>query len=204
MRTIAGLASCALAGTCDPHSASFIGDSILAGTLVATKPPTYLQTIAASHWAITTITDQAVSGRTAAECLTAYNASVKAGTSGYNVLSCGVNSIRAGVSAAAVAVSLDAIADDTASQHRNLLWATVTPCKGSSYCDASAVAQLDLLNAHIRTKCSSLTNCSLVEVYNTFESGGVMRPACDNGDGLHLNDTCTQEYTRLFDAKLPQ
>lgn len=184
-----------------PLSAGFIGDSILAGTLVTTKPPLYVPAKSGHSWMKF---NMAISGHTSADCLSDWTRNVR-GKAQLIYISCGINSVHTGVAEATIESQLDQIATEADTDGIEIVWASITPCADYSGCSAGEVTALSNVNAHSATTCTSLgANCHFVDAYTVFkDSGSGIRDTCDYGDGLHLNEACTQEFGNLLAGATP-
>lgn len=187
-----------------PTRAAFIGDSILAGTLVTTKPPTWVATFRSNKCAYpldsATTLDYAVSGDDAEDCLANWNDNVRGTSAGVLFLACGLNSIHAGVAEATIEAQLDEIAEEAVADGLKLVWSTIWPCDDYAGCSGAEVTTLAAVNSHIATKCASLgTACTMVDTFTRFkDAGSGIRDGCDIGDGLHPNEVCTQEWVLML------
>lgn len=133
------------ADTYSVHVAT-IGDSITEGAAANLDVPWPLVLEASLG---VPVSNHGISGNTAAQCLTNWTDNVSGGPYTHLTIQCGVNSLRADVTASSISADLTTIISEAQAEGMTVRWGQVLPWRLGGLWNASRQAETDTLNATI-------------------------------------------------------
>lgn len=180
---------------------AMIGDSITrSDTSAPTRVPLEVSKITRK-----VVMNDAVSGETAAQCATRFNASVANKGYATTVIFCWVNSLNNGVTAAATFVSLQAMADAARAEGQKVVMVRTSPWATYSGWTAGKQTETDALWVLQQAYCSTYSSSTTCVDTASLGTGSPLQlqAGYDYGDGLHLNAAGAVALAALIAAAIP-
>lgn len=177
---------------------AYIGDSISVG-ITGTGPDMTIKNFLGPSW---TVVPGAVGGATAADCLTNFNNVMADGGITHLTMMCGINDAIHGGTEAVAWPSLQTILNTARTAGVLVYPQYILGCDGGSGCDATAVAQIALLNTDLTNWCAD-AGVTCIDGRPILSPGGTISPLYNYGDAIHLNENGSIWLTSIVRLGLP-